>query len=247
MTAKSFQKNLSRLSQAVRDKTADYKSRGSLVIVAFGDSITMGATDFGVFDFEAVYHHRLKQMIGQSFPGPAGGTVSMINSGIGGDTAWKGLQRLDRDVIRYQPDLVIVAFGANDLGGSVEQDAFRTSLMEIVTRIRSETPADIILVTPPFMAARDVGGVPPEYQDQLQRLIRLQTEGIVARYAQTVREIGDLMDIPVADVYSAWREMSDEGVDTTALLANGLNHPNAEMHKIPAALIFDIVESAFIK
>lgn len=31
------------------------------------------------------------------------------------------------------------------------------------------------------------------------------------------------------------------GVDTTALLANGLNHPNAEMHKVFANKLYDVI------
>ena len=40
------------------------------------------------------------------------------------------------------------------------------------------------------------------------------------------------MNIPVADAYRRWEQMAAMGVDTTALLSNGINHPTAEMHDI---------------
>jgi lysophospholipase L1-like esterase len=39
---------------------------------------------------------------------------TVINSGVSGDTAAGALERIDRDVLRFAPDLVIIAFGLND-------------------------------------------------------------------------------------------------------------------------------------
>ncbi len=236
---------LSRFCERIRAKTADYKSSGPIVVVAFGDSITMGATTSGVFIPEDVYHNRLKRMIGRKFPGPAGGTISVINSGIGGDTAAGALKRLDRDVIRYQPDLVLVAFGANDLGPESAQKTYEASLRRIIREIREKTSADIILLTPPFMASRDNGAIPESQKITLNNLVRLQNEGVVAGFAEIVRSVGRDEHVPVADVYAEWENLARSGVDTTARLANGLNHPAPEMHEIPARKIFEIVGAAF--
>ena len=45
-----------------------------------------------------------------------GNRVMLINAGRCGDTAVGALQRLDRDVLRFHPDLVIIAFSMNDAG-----------------------------------------------------------------------------------------------------------------------------------
>lgn len=236
---------LSRFCERLRTKTADYKSSGPIVIVAFGDSITMGTTTSGVFIPEDVYHNRLKKMIEQKFPGPAGGTISVINSGIGGETAKGALTRLDRDVIRYQPDLVLVAFGANDLGLKPAQKSYEASLRQIIREIREKTPADIILLTPPFMASRDNGSIPESRKSTLKSLMRFQNGGLVSKFAGIVRLVGLDEHVPVADVYAEWESLAGSGVDTTAKLANGLNHPAPEMHDIPARKIFEIIEASF--
>jgi hypothetical protein len=40
--------------------------------------------------------------------------VTMINQGINGETAEDLLKRIDRDVISFKPNLVIITIGGND-------------------------------------------------------------------------------------------------------------------------------------
>ncbi len=47
--------------------------------------------------------------------------------------------------------------------------------------------------------------------------------------------------VAVADVYAEWQKLSDRGIDTTAMLANGLNHPDAEGHRIAADTIMKAI------
>ncbi len=49
--------------------------------------------------------------------------VRFVNAGIGGDTAWGGSQRLERDVFAKGATVVTVAFGINDIGWGAKGDA----------------------------------------------------------------------------------------------------------------------------
>ena len=91
-------------------------NNGAITIVAFGDSITHGAFEVDVIDPDAVYHRRLAKMLAdiRSYV-----PVNVINSGIGGVTAKGSLGRMERDIFRYSPDLVIVCFGLNDVNGTL--------------------------------------------------------------------------------------------------------------------------------
>ena len=105
----------------IREKiNLDYhglKEHGPITIVAFGDSVTHGAVASGEMDYESVYHHRLAKMIhGVRNYVP----VNVINAGIGGITAKGSLGRIEKQVFAHDPDLVIVAFGLNDVNGSLE-------------------------------------------------------------------------------------------------------------------------------
>ena len=46
---------------------------------------------------------------------------------------------------------------------------------------------------------------------------------------------------PLADVYAEWKQREADGVDTTALLSNGMNHPTPEMHRLFADKLFDLI------
>ena len=52
-----------------------------------------------------------------------------------------------------------------------------------------------------------------------------------------VRDICRELDIPVCDAYQYWKELAASGVDTTARLANHINHPDAGMHTVFAQLL----------
>ncbi len=45
------------------------------------------------------------------------------------------------------------------------------------------------------------------------------------------------MGVKIADAYAEWKRLA-ECEDTTALLANGINHPTREMHELFADVIF---------
>ena len=226
----------------IQAKSADPKSGGSIVIVAFGDSITMGATSRGTIEPEAVYHARLKKLLEEKYPKAV---FSVINSGIGGDNAEAGLARIDRDVIRYQPDLVLVAFGANGLGESPARlSAYESFLHKIVAKIRGGTEADVMLLTTPFMATRDNGIPSASQKQQLTELMKLQNTGVVKRFAETAKQVASAEGVAWANVYGAWEKQAAGGVDTTALLANGLNHPTGAAQEIGAREVFAVIETA---
>lgn len=73
-------------------------------IVALGDSLTAG---FGLRQTEA-FPARLERMLRERDH-----SVEVINEGISGDDSPGGLRRLPR-VLAHEPDIVIVALGAND-------------------------------------------------------------------------------------------------------------------------------------
>jgi lysophospholipase L1-like esterase len=76
------------------------------VIVCFGDSLTAGhgAAVPGVDDPQRAYPAYLEKRLGRP----------VINAGVSGDTTFDALERLERDVLAYNPSIVIIEFGAND-------------------------------------------------------------------------------------------------------------------------------------
>ena len=117
------------------------EQHGSINIVIFGDSVSHGAFN-GYIDYEHVYWNLLRQKL-NAFRSYV--PVNMICSAIGGDTATRALQRLEKQVLVHQPDLVIVAFGLNDVNGPLED--YLSSLRTIFTACQ-KGGHEVIFLTP---------------------------------------------------------------------------------------------------
>jgi len=192
---------LTRLRKRIEEKRRD-RSASPVVIVAFGDSVTQGATSSGKLEFSTVYHRRLQGLLEKRYPGTV---FSIINVGVASQTARDGLERLDRDVVRYQPDLVLVAFGLNDATSwKPGLELFCAAIRRIVSDVREKTDADMILLTPNFMCMEVNEDLSLERKRMAETCVLLQKEGYLASYAQAIRDIAAEFDVPVADVYAAW-------------------------------------------
>ena len=236
---------LERFLGRIAANASDYDA-APVLIVAFGDSVTQGYTAHATIDHDQVYHARLKRRLETTHPLT---TFSVINAGAAGHTVQDALKRLERDVIRYDPDLLIVAFGLNDAahGGCEGVPQFKADLNRLLERVETDTGAQVLLVTPSFTLQQVSDRVHPEELIYATGLLPLQHGGIVSAYATAIRQIGQARHLPVADVYAAWERAALAGVNTDDWLSNGLNHPTGEAHTITADLLFELITATQIK
>jgi acyl-CoA thioesterase-1 len=96
-------------------------------IVALGDSLTAGFQIPAGAAFPAQLERLLKEK---------GIAVEIANAGVSGDTSAGGLARLDWSV-PDGTDAVIVELGANDMLRGLDPAATRTSLQQIVRRLKA--------------------------------------------------------------------------------------------------------------
>jgi lysophospholipase L1-like esterase len=68
----------------------------------------------------------------------------VINAGVPGDTTARALQRLERDVLSYSPDLVLITLGGNDLKNGIAKDTAFENLKMIVDLIHNQGTQVII-------------------------------------------------------------------------------------------------------
>ncbi|MEI8198070.1 MAG: SGNH/GDSL hydrolase family protein [Phycisphaerae bacterium] len=197
-----------------------------VTIVAFGDSIT------------DVNHHTLgcHNWVGLLSMGLQGADVfpegyTIINSGKGGDDMTKALARLDRDVLRFHPDIVIFAFGMNDCR-TATTEKFRAQLIEAITRIRagagSGGECSIILRTPnpmvDLLTGRELHDI-PEGNGKF-----CKTD--LAAFAQVIREVAAAQNTLCVDHYTRWtNSMKSSCVGDIVQLMNDPIHPNAQGHR----------------
>ncbi len=93
-------------------------------IVCFGDSLTEGTGAAAGEDYPSILAREL------GYP--------VINAGRSGDTSADGLGRLEADVLRREPRLVIVLFGGNDFLRQLPLRETKSHLEEIVERIQAQ-------------------------------------------------------------------------------------------------------------
>jgi lysophospholipase L1-like esterase len=124
--------------------------RGPLRCIALGDSVTQNdsfeATS-GLWTQGNGYFEQVLRANGAQ----QGNYVFMRNAGIGGNTTPDMLARLDTDVLAYNPDVMFLMAGTNDiLPGAVDADyaAFFTALEKIIVRALL-AGVDVVLSTCP--------------------------------------------------------------------------------------------------
>lgn len=99
------------------------------IVVFLGDSLFAG---YGLAPEDA-----LPEQI-EAIWRQAGIEAEAINAGVSGDTTANGLARFDWSVASAQPDLLVVALGANDFLMGVPPEVMRTNLSAILERAASE-------------------------------------------------------------------------------------------------------------
>ena len=221
------------------------KNGESVVLVFFGDSVTHGEFEFtngykeSVQRPELVFHKLLSDRIKAEF----GTEVTVINAGIVGNFSDDGLARIQTDVLDKKPDFCCVMFGTNDVTnarkGQEALDKYAQNMKEIISKLQAQN-IEVVLMTPGMLCSRGVKGFKGGWWFIHKYYESLQKGGKMDQYVDAMRKVAKEMDVPVADAYAEWKALEKKGVDTTAMLVNGMNHPIAEAHKIFADKLYEL-------
>ena len=183
-------------------------------IVFQGDSITDAGRDKRNYhQLGAGYPKFAAEYISESFPDA---DIEFINLGIGGNRTDQLFDRLYPDAIAFDPDIVSILIGINDVwhrhGGTqiATTDAqVATNYRAILERLKNETHAKIVMLAPFLL------------DDEAKESWRGEVDRIIA----IVRELAD----EFADVYIPLDELFAEALKTQPepkfYSADGV-HPN---------------------
>lgn len=137
------------------------KLGASDVIVAFGDSLTYG---IGAAEHES-YPAVLAQLIGRN----------VVRAGVPGETTAQALQRLPDVLDEYQPKLVIVCLGGNDMLRKIDAAETIANLRAIVRKVK-DSGAQAVLVGVPKPALLTNA---PRFYEEIARESGIPYEGAV--------------------------------------------------------------------
>lgn len=147
-----------------------------LVVVAIGSSSTSGV---GASDRAHAYPARLESELVRRWPGHR---VRVINKGIGGEDAEQMVARFERDVLSFNPDLVIWQAGTNMMLRNATKDSLVPLLRAGIGRLKDDQ-IDIVLMDPQY--APKVTDVPshPEFVATIAQVAQEQRIGLFHRFA----------------------------------------------------------------
>ncbi len=236
-----------KIFELLSQKNSDNKDNATIIASFLGDSVTQGAFEFvdeknnehHIFDYEAVYHTQLKRMIAKMFPKAPFNT---INAGILGTSASFGLKRLERDVLHHNPNLVVVCFGLNDsFAGEAGISVYVESLRNMFRKLK-ERSIETIFMTPNMMNTYVSDDITNEEMLAIAKdTEKTQNSGLFDKYIDNAKSVCLVEGIKICDCYEKWKLMHKNGIDTTKLLANRINHPDKEMHKLFAEELFKTI------
>lgn len=193
-------------------------------IVCLGDSVT------------GVYYHTGGQRAYTDMLGIAlqravpNAKLTMVNAGISGHSTVNALERLERDVLKHEPDLVTVMFGLNDMT-RVPIEQYRANLITIINRCWA-AGAEVLLCTPNNVI--DTSSRP---------------SAKLVTYCDVIREVGKSLGVPVADCYTGMEALRTADAFAWRLLLSDEIHPNMDGHKRMAEILAKAVsgESVSLK
>ncbi|MBE7058908.1 MAG: GDSL family lipase [Ruminococcaceae bacterium] len=220
------------------------------VTIAFlGDSVTQGCFECyikedgkieTIFENKSAFGTRLREMLGILYPSVQ---INIINSGISGDGTENGKTRIERDILPYSPDLVVVSYGLNDACKGLQKlDDYRQNLKEIFKKV-SSGGAEVIFLTQNAMNTKKSCHLRGD--DALTKTAlmtaNIQNDGVMKAYMDAAKEEANKSGVKVCDIYPMWEKLIANGVDTTELLANKINHPIREIHYYMAMKLLETI------
>lgn len=205
-------------------------------IVMFGDSTTAPRGSLKVY---ATQVETMLQSIGSS--------LGVHNAGIGGNTTRDALKRLQTDVLKYKPRIVVMQFGINDSAVDVWKNPPATEprvpLAEYLTNLRrmiaaaQQAKAQVILMTTNPLRwtpkLKEMYGKPP-YDPAAEDGFDSAT---LAGYNDALRKLAAELKVPLVDVRAAYPEFAAKHQTTIeGMLLDGM-HPNDLGQQLVAELL----------
>jgi lysophospholipase L1-like esterase len=196
-------------------------------IVTFGDSITEGTHSEA--DAGQTYPAYLQNLLAAK-----GIQTTIINAGLSGETAVQSLNRFYWQVIKQNPDYVLIMYGANDSylppGQKlpvVSQEKFTRSIQTLIKEAKDNHIKPILMTTTPIAPVDWYDDIPVQDDDPMRFL---------KQYMDVIRNLAKVQKIDLIDHYKIWETKFNKVRLLLKHLPDGV-HPNKEGNKLIAKTI----------
>jgi lysophospholipase L1-like esterase len=190
-----------------------------LSIALSGDSISAGFNASGHHN-DPPYQGAYPALLAAALEKTYGGKVDLLNVSVAGLRADAAMASLPR-VLDAEPDLVIVAYGMNDVGRR-DPAAYAKTVQTFIDAVRAKRPEAEFIVAATSRGNPEWNAIPadqfPKYRDALAALC------------------GDERHVALADLTALWSDLLGRK-RYADLTGNGLNHPNDFGHRLYAQVL----------
>lgn len=184
--------------------------------VALGDSLTVGE---GTVTYDQSYPFVFAKKITSSEK-----NVVLIPVAKPGIRSKETLSSLTQEVIQLKPDLVTILIGVNDVYGNISSYKFYKNYESIVTEIKNNTNAEIVLINLPYLGSASLIKFPFNYYFDW----RIKTLN------NNLKKIADIHQLKLIDIYST-NSLSNPVIEYS--LDNF--HPTGTVYSLWAQKIYD--------
>ncbi len=189
---------------------ADVAKKQYLQIVLLGDSVTWSA--------RAPYGRRYADCLETAVQKRCGAdwVVDVAACGAGGNTAEQGFARLQQDCIAYDPDIVVINFGANDSFRGFTPASFEKVYGKLVDTVGRETKARIVLETIPTICQKRH----PKRDHELA-IKHGGLENYIELFHAVIRATAKANGLPLHDRFAIFHERLAKDASVNELLIRG--------------------------
>ena len=188
-----------------------------VTIACIGGSITQGTISSGSSDSEVGFRKSYADIFfewwEQTFPQAE---FSFINAGIGATGSYIGVHRVQKDVLDYEPDLVLVEFSVNDSSSNTSKTTYDNLVRKI---LKDENHPAVMLL---FMG---------------------QTNGANAQDVHVL--VGFNYKLPMVSYANVISEMMTNNLFTDKQLSGDVTHPSALGHAITGEILWNYLNNVY--
>ncbi|MFA5832473.1 MAG: SGNH/GDSL hydrolase family protein [Bacteroidota bacterium] len=224
-------------------------------IVVFGDSISRGV----IYDEEKQRHSLLLENFSNLVREHLKGVV--FNAAKFGNTIVEGLQRLQSDVLKKKPDIVLIEFGGNDCDFHWDEIAenpsgefhpktecmtFYELLSGLVENLKTMDIVPVLVSLPPLDAEKYFEWISKSSDKAKENILKYigNVSKIYSwheRYNAAILRVAEETKTRLIDIRSSFLESEDY---TKLICLDGM-HPNKEGHKVIAEKILHYIQSNY--
>jgi len=172
-----------------------------LKIVALGDSLTVGESEFDSGSDEYTSFPRYLEFLARRHLDPCQSDleVRVVNKGVCGDLTSGMLERFSSDVIEEKPDYVIILGGTNDLGWNLDPAMIIRNLTTMYDAALSQGIGPVACSIPSILGFDEL--IPPRLR--LNGMIRAEAEKRSIAFVDVFAATADPKANRLLDEYSA--------------------------------------------